>query len=120
MTELTRIVDVENIHILDNVGYYPRVVNYSASWCKPCKNIAKDMDNFSISFENIYFFKVDIDSHKEHVESMNINSVPTFMFYINVLSQPKIVMGTNLTEIKKILENMNSGVNLKKCAHYNK
>jgi len=102
MNKETRVFKIDDIRILKK-GVYPKVVNYTASWCGPCKTISPEIDKLSIKFKGIHFFKVDIDEHREHAEEMGISSVPTFMFYKDILSEPIIVKGANLDKIKKVL-----------------
>ena len=103
----SKIVVVDNIKILDK-GAYPRVVNYTATWCGPCRKIAPFLDQLSIKYTNVHFFKVDIDEHADHAMNKKISSVPTFYFYKDILSEPVIVKGANeiaiLKEVVKLLE----------------
>ncbi len=85
---------------------YPKVVYYTASWCKPCKDVSPKIDKLADDNPSISFFKIDIDTLETHVSSMKIKSVPTFIFYKNVLSEPVIVTGANLSSIKKNVDDL--------------
>ncbi len=61
------------------------VVEYSATWCGPCKKIAPYIDQLAKENPSIIFMHLDIDKLENSgvwgVEA--IDSVPTFKFYRN-------------------------------------
>jgi len=58
------------------------VVDFSASWCGPCKDIAPLFKSLSAKYPNIEFWKVDGDKCKVIVQSLAIKGYPTFHYYI--------------------------------------
>src|SRR6185503_21047232 len=98
-----------NVIVVDDInwlkkGAYPRVVNYTAAWCGPCRKIAPLLDKLSIMYSGTHFFKVDIDKHSEHATEKKISSIPTFYFYKEILSEPVIIKGANEIAIVKEVE----------------
>lgn len=64
-------------------GNKPVVLQFSASWCGPCKMITPKVKAMSESeeYKNINFRYIDIDESNENRElasKYNITSVPTF------------------------------------------
>lgn len=59
------------------------VVDFTASWCGPCKSIAPFLENMSNSdlAEYVRFLKVDVDDAAEVAEYCQIASMPTFHLY---------------------------------------
>mmetsp|Transcript_44401 Transcript_44401/g.73485 ORF Transcript_44401/g.73485 Transcript_44401/m.73485 type:complete len:294 (+) Transcript_44401:35-916(+) len=58
------------------------VVDFFATWCGPCKNIAPDFERFAQLYkERAIFIKVDVDKHKSLSQRKNIAAMPTFQFY---------------------------------------
>lgn len=57
------------------------VVDYTASWCGPCQFIAPKFEEFSKTFTDCEFFKVDVDDNTEVSEEQGISAMPTFIFY---------------------------------------
>eukprot|EP00919_Chromeraceae_sp_WS-2016_P079839 GHVR01188877.1.p1 GENE.GHVR01188877.1~~GHVR01188877.1.p1 ORF type:complete len:149 (+),score=25.24 GHVR01188877.1:55-447(+) len=57
------------------------VVQYSASWCVPCRNIKPFLDKFSSEVPEVDFLFIDIDTHPDLAEEAKIMSVPTFMVF---------------------------------------
>jgi thioredoxin 1 len=63
------------------------IVDYSAVWCGPCKNLGTLLETKIIPTveddPDIAIVKVDIDQNKEFARSLQIMSVPTVMFFFN-------------------------------------
>lgn len=78
------------IEILDNVQNKLVVLMFSASWCGPCKQIKPKFIQQSEINKNVLFIYIDIEEYDEckkqnKKESFldSINSMPTFLFYLN-------------------------------------
>ncbi|WAR23201.1 THIO-like protein [Mya arenaria] len=56
------------------------VVDFTASWCGPCKMIAPGL---SQEYDDVVFYKVDVDENSETSESQKISCMPTFKLYKN-------------------------------------
>lgn len=61
------------------------VVDFSATWCGPCKAIAPVYDEISMEKQNknVMFIKVDIDKNPEIAARYEVKSMPTFIFLRN-------------------------------------
>jgi len=57
------------------------VVDFSASWCGPCKQIAPVFAALSIKYPQILFWKVDGDKCTAVCQSLGVRAYPTFHFY---------------------------------------
>lgn len=61
-----------------------KIVDCSASWCGPCKSLAKTFENVSKmeEFNHIEFKSVDIESEEGEkiTEDYQIRNVPTILF----------------------------------------
>ena len=73
----------------------PVVVDFVAEWCGSCKNFAIILDRVAQKFiDRVDFIKVDITKADNLVRALDIQSVPTIMFYQPGTHSPiKILIG---------------------------
>ena len=83
------------------------VANFSASFCKPCKEISPFIEDLSVSYPTIRFLKIDIEEASEVSDYHNISSIPYFKFYRNEVEIASYC-GTDKKIIQEALENMTS------------
>ncbi|XP_004079889.1 thioredoxin [Oryzias latipes] len=69
--------------ILEDAGDKLVVVDFTASWCGPCKQIAPLYKQMSESDDNknVVFLKVDVDEADDISSFCEIKCMPTFHFY---------------------------------------
>lgn len=56
-------------------------VDFSASWCGPCKMMEPVIEEIEKEFSKIEILKVDVDESPDVAQKYNIMSVPTFLFF---------------------------------------
>ena len=61
----------------------PIIVDFTATWCGPCKAIAPDFAKYSEMEEckDLLFVKVDVDEAEELSSLCNVSAMPTFQAY---------------------------------------
>ncbi|KAJ3669091.1 hypothetical protein LUZ60_011041 [Juncus effusus] len=79
------------------------VVNFTASWCGPCKNSTRFYIELAKKYPNHIFLSVDIDDLGELVSTYSIGATPTFVFMKGGKRLDKLV-GGNQEELEKKLE----------------
>lgn len=59
----------------------PLVIDFSATWCGPCKKIAPIIDELAAEYEGrVLICKADVDENDELTSRYGIRNVPTVLF----------------------------------------
>merc|ERR1712232_1007010 len=56
------------------------VIDFTASWCGPCKMIAPLFKEMSEEITGVVFLKVDVDENPETAAKYSVSAMPTFLF----------------------------------------
>ena len=54
------------------------VVDFTATWCGPCQNIAPKFKEFASVYRNAIFVKCDVDNCDETAAKFRVRCMPTF------------------------------------------
>jgi thioredoxin 1 len=81
------------------------VANFTASFCKPCKEIYPFIEELNVDNPNILFIKIDIDEGSDISDNHNISSIPYFKFYKNSI-EVNSYCGTDKKLIREALSNL--------------
>lgn len=57
------------------------VIDFSASWCMPCRMLKPIMDKIDEKLEDVKIYNVDIDSSEDIAKRYRIFSVPTIVCF---------------------------------------
>ncbi|KAJ3705558.1 hypothetical protein LUZ61_009263 [Rhynchospora tenuis] len=79
------------------------VIDFTASWCGPCRVIAPVFTEFAKKFPHVVFLKVDVDELKAVAQEWKIEAMPTFIFVKEGNEIDKFV-GARKEEIQKKIE----------------
>ena len=66
------------------------VVQFSATWCGPCKTLTKTIEQNEDKF-NLPFYKIDIDDASQLAQALGIRSVPTIIRFENKQETKRLV-----------------------------
>ena len=67
--------------VLAEAGSKAVIVDFTATWCGPCKAIAPVYEQLSKLFPEAVFIKVDVDQNQETAQKCGISAMPTFKVY---------------------------------------
>ncbi|MFK7739859.1 MAG: thioredoxin [Planctomycetota bacterium] len=79
----------------------PVLVDFSASWCQPCKALAPTIEKVAGDYDGkMAVFKVDIDNAQETAASFGIMSVPTCIFFRDGKEVDRFMGNADLRTVK--------------------
>ncbi len=77
---MEKIITDANISELEATGL-PIVIDFSATWCGPCKKIAPIIEELASEYEGrVIIGKCDVDDNDELTSKYGIRNVPTVLF----------------------------------------
>ena len=95
------------VKILEDASDIPTkgivVIDFFATWCAPCKNIAPKFEELSNAYPHVTFLKVDVEESAELAEKFHIRAMPTFVF-LNNGQIVKRIEGADIKAICLVLE----------------
>ncbi|KAJ2506670.1 thioredoxin trx1 [Coemansia sp. RSA 1694] len=94
-------------HFNELIKSNPKVaIDFTATWCGPCKVIGPKFANLAGQFPEVAFLKVDVDEVSEVAQAQSITAMPTFQFFIEgkQSEKHKPVIGANLPTLTAALE----------------
>lgn len=81
------------------------VVDFSATWCGPCKRVAPLYDELSNRYDRAVFLKVDVDKCPETAASQGVSAMPTFILYRNKVKVGKI-QGADISTVESKIKTL--------------
>ncbi len=70
------------------------VLDFGASWCVPCKNVASILEELSQTYaDRVVIGKVDVDDNPDLVDKYKVRNVPTLFLVRNGEIVDKLVGG---------------------------
>lgn len=80
------------------VGERPAIVDFYATWCGPCKQLAPTIESLAVKYdEKVDFYKIDVDAQPELATLFGIKSIPTLLV-IPKSGTPQIIQGVQSEE----------------------
>jgi len=59
------------------------LVDFTASWCGPCKKIGPFFEELAAKYPDVVFVKIDVDDLDDVAAECGISAMPTFQLYSN-------------------------------------
>lgn len=75
------VFDYKNKTSWDFSGDVPVVIDFYATWCRPCKKVAPILEELQEEYKGkLVIYKVNVDKEKELTHVFGVQSMPTFLF----------------------------------------
>ncbi|CAO3699219.1 unnamed protein product [Rhizopus stolonifer] len=75
------------------------LVDFTATWCGPCKLITPVLEKHAAVYKNVVFVKVDVDDLSDIAAAYNIRAMPTLFFFKKGEKVAEVV-GAKVAEIE--------------------
>ena len=89
---------------LKDAGDKTVCIDFTATWCPPCKMIGPKFEAMESEFPNVVCVKVDVDANAETSQHCGIACMPTFQFWKNGAQvEGDKIEGANEAKIRETL-----------------
>jgi thioredoxin 1 len=85
------------------------VIDFFATWCGPCKQIAPYYEQMSQTFPGVVFLKADVDEFGDAAGEFDVKALPTFIF-LNRGVIVETVKGADINKVMKVLGELESAL----------
>ena len=91
MKEIIDNISLQEFIELVNLDDKLIVLDFFAEWCGPCKRLTPFLEQCSVTFKDVHFYKVDVDNNDDICQQFDIKCMPTIVFIKNKKIENKLV-----------------------------
>jgi len=107
ISSVTMVKEIKSLEELEKAfseaGTNAVLIDFHATWCGPCKQIAPDLQKFSVAYPKVVVLKVDIDEAEDVAQKYEISVMPTFKVFVNGVVADTIV-GANVSKLEELFK----------------
>lgn len=82
------------------------LVKFSATWCAPCKVMARTIDKIKSEFDTVKFQEVDVDDHPNLAKDYKIRKIPTVIIIKNGEEITRLVGNVKVDALRKAIRDV--------------
>ncbi|NXR35013.1 THIO protein, partial [Zosterops hypoxanthus] len=90
---------------LKSAGEKLIVVDFSATWCGPCKMIKPFFHSLCEKYGDVVFIEIDVDDAQDVASHCDVKCMPTFQFYKNGKKVQEF-SGANKEKLEETIKNL--------------
>lgn len=81
----------DNFHKVVCQSDVPVIVDFWATWCGPCRQLAPVLESLAEEHPEVLFVKLDIDANPETASKYVVQSVPTLIVFQDGFPGPALI-----------------------------
>ena len=78
------------------------VIDCFANWCGPCKMLSPVIDSLAEEYNDISFYKINVDDAEKITTEFEIMSIPTILIFENGELKDKVVGFRSKSELEEL------------------
>ena len=78
------------------------VIQFSASWCGPCKMLSKTIESHEDDL-TLPFYKIDLDESADLARSLKVMAVPTLILFDNGAEVKRVSGSKNINQLQDFI-----------------
>ena len=76
-----KVWNYEKSKTVKKTGTTPIILDFHATWCKPCKMLAPHLQAIQNKYKNkLIIYKIDVDKEPDLAKLFNVEAMPTIIF----------------------------------------
>ena len=80
------------------------LVQFSASWCGPCKTLSRTMSDLAPEFTKTQMGKIDIEECMDIANKFNIRAVPVVILFANGEEKARTIGAKNASVMREFIK----------------
>ncbi|RWW36503.1 hypothetical protein BHE74_00058466 [Ensete ventricosum] len=84
--------------------YGKMVIDFSASWCGPCRFVEPAFRAMAAQYTDAVFLKIDVDELREVSRQWKVQAMPTFVLLVKGGQEVARVVGAMKDELERRIE----------------
>ena len=85
--------------MIDDIIKNGGILQFSASWCGPCKALSKTFENNVDKLDGVKRHYVDLDQNQDIATQHNVRSVPTLILFKDGKEEKRLIGNKTLEEL---------------------
>lgn len=96
-------IELDNDSFNESIKHGNSIVDFFATYCGPCRALAQFMVKLEKEYNEISFYKVNVEDCCAVTEEFNVQSLPCVIFFSDGKEMSRVV-GNNQSKISEIIK----------------